>query len=43
MFLSDYQSTMIAELDDLDEIKLLVLDHLVAKKKKVERAYNKRV
>lgn len=29
------------KLDDLEEIKLLALDYLVAEKKKVERTYNK--
>lgn len=34
---------MMAKLDDLDEGKLLALDHLMVKKNKVERIYNKRV
>lgn len=34
---------MIANLDDLDKVRLLALDHLVAKKKKMERTYNKKV
>lgn len=40
MSLSDFQQAM---MDDLDEIRLLVLDHIVAKKKKVEFTYNKKV
>lgn len=43
MSLSDYQLATMVEVDDLDEIILLPLDDLVAKKKKVERAYNKRI
>lgn len=42
MNLSDYQLTMMLELDDLDKIRLLALDHLVVEKK-VEKTYNKRV
>lgn len=34
---------MMVKLDDLDEIWLLALDHLVAEKKKVVRMYNKNV
>lgn len=38
---------MMAKLDEFDEVRLLALDHLVAKKKKkeekVEGIYNKRV
>lgn len=34
---------MMVELDDLDEIRLFVLDNVMATKKKVERAYNKRI
>lgn len=34
---------MMEKLDNLDEIKLLALDHLVVEKKKMERTYNKRV
>lgn len=34
---------MMAELNDLDEVRLLALDHLVAKKKRVERTYNKNI
>lgn len=43
MSLSIYQLTVMVELDDLDKVRLLALDHLVAEKKKVERTYNKSV
>lgn len=43
MSLSDYQLTIMVELDDLDKIILFLLNHLVVEKKKVERAYNKRI
>lgn len=34
---------MMVELDDLEEIKLFALDHLMAEKKKLEKTYNKKV
>ena len=39
----DYNQAMYMELEDLDELRLSALDHLVVQKQKVARAYNKRV
>ncbi|XP_059654809.1 uncharacterized protein LOC132301587 [Cornus florida] len=39
----DYNHAMLAELEDLDEVRLNALDHIIAQKKKVMRAYNKKV
>lgn len=41
--LNDYRQAMMANLDDLDEVHLLVQDHLVPKKKQMEWMYNKEV
>ncbi|XP_059658620.1 uncharacterized protein LOC132304939 [Cornus florida] len=38
-----YNHAMLVELKDLDEVRLNALDHIVAQKKKVMRAYNKKV
>lgn len=43
MSLNDYQQVMMAELDYLNEVWLLALDHLVAKKKNMEWMCNKMV
>jgi len=32
---------MLRELEDLDKVTLTILEHLLAPKKKVDRAYNK--
>ncbi|XP_055959724.1 uncharacterized protein LOC130014811 [Mercurialis annua] len=40
---ADYHDKMVLEALDLDEERLLALDHLEAQKKRVERVYNKRV
>ncbi|XP_059639352.1 uncharacterized protein LOC132281693 [Cornus florida] len=40
---ADYNEAMLAELEDLDEVQKLALDHLIMHKAKVMRAYNKRV
>ncbi|XP_059658534.1 uncharacterized protein LOC132304842 [Cornus florida] len=40
---TDYNEATLAELEDLDEIHKLVLDHLMVHKAKVMKAYNKRV
>ncbi|XP_059649934.1 uncharacterized protein LOC132295647 [Cornus florida] len=40
---ADYDEAMLAELEDLDEVRLHALDHIIAHKKKVMKAYNKRV
>ncbi|XP_059654964.1 uncharacterized protein LOC132301754 [Cornus florida] len=40
---ADYNHTMLVELEDLDQICLNALDHIIAQKKKVMRAYNKKV
>ncbi|XP_059627368.1 uncharacterized protein LOC132270186 [Cornus florida] len=39
----DYNEAMFAELEDLDEVQKLALDHLMVHKAKVMKAYNKRV
>ncbi|XP_059668842.1 uncharacterized protein LOC132313924 [Cornus florida] len=38
-----YNHAMLAKLEDLDEVRLNALDHIIAQKKKVMRAYNKKV
>ncbi|XP_059654488.1 uncharacterized protein LOC132301233 [Cornus florida] len=38
---ADYNEAMLAELEDLDEVQKLALDHLMVHKAKVMRAYNK--
>ncbi|XP_059634587.1 uncharacterized protein LOC132276950 [Cornus florida] len=40
---ADYNHAMLVELEDLDEVCLNVLDHVIAQKKKVMWAYNKKV
>ncbi|XP_059629615.1 uncharacterized protein LOC132272490 [Cornus florida] len=40
---ADYNEAMLIELEDLDEVHKLALDHLMVHKAKVMRAYNKRV
>ncbi|XP_059663386.1 uncharacterized protein LOC132309050 [Cornus florida] len=40
---ADYNHAMLVELEDLDEVRLNALDHIIAQKKKVMRAYNKKV
>lgn len=37
----DYESSMLAEIKGLNEIRLGILSHLLAHKNKVERAYHK--
>ncbi|XP_059630358.1 uncharacterized protein LOC132273416 [Cornus florida] len=41
--LVDYNHAMLVELEDLDEVRLNALDHIIAQKKKVIRLYNKKV
>lgn len=36
-----FQYVMLRELEDLDKVRLIILDHLLALKKKVDRVYNK--
>ncbi|XP_059658815.1 uncharacterized protein LOC132305152 [Cornus florida] len=43
LILADYNEAMLVELEDLDEVQKLALDHLMVHKAKVMRAYNKRV
>ncbi|XP_059635365.1 uncharacterized protein LOC132277528 [Cornus florida] len=38
-----YNYAMLVELEDLNEVRLNALDHIIAQKKKVMRAYNKKV
>jgi len=40
---SNYQFVMLAKLEDFDEVRLIVLDHLLAHKNKVKKVYNKHV
>ncbi|XP_059671063.1 uncharacterized protein LOC132316604 [Cornus florida] len=40
---ADYNHAMLAKLEDLDEVCLNALDHIIAQKKKVMGAYNKKV
>ncbi|XP_059658697.1 uncharacterized protein LOC132305030 [Cornus florida] len=40
---ADYNEAMLAELEDLDEVQKLTLNHLMVHKVKVMKAYNKRV
>ncbi|XP_059658950.1 uncharacterized protein LOC132305303 [Cornus florida] len=40
---ADYNHAMLGELEDLDEVCLNASDHIIAQKKKVMRAYNKKV
>ncbi|XP_059650570.1 uncharacterized protein LOC132296379 [Cornus florida] len=40
---ADYNHAMLVELEDLDEVRLNALDHIIAQKKKVMRAYNTKV
>ncbi|XP_059663462.1 uncharacterized protein LOC132309130 [Cornus florida] len=40
---AEYTQAMLAELEDLDEVRLSALDHVIAHKKKVMRTYNKKV
>ncbi|XP_059650433.1 uncharacterized protein LOC132296237 [Cornus florida] len=40
---ADYTQAMLIELEDLDEVRLDALDHIIAHKKKVMMIYNKRV
>lgn len=39
----DYNEAMFAELDSLDEMRLLALDHIRVHKMRIARAYNKKV
>ncbi|XP_059629728.1 uncharacterized protein LOC132272643 [Cornus florida] len=41
--LAEYTQAMLTELEDLNEVRLSALDHVIAQKKKVMRAYNKKV
>ncbi|XP_059629725.1 uncharacterized protein LOC132272639 [Cornus florida] len=41
--LAEYNQAMLVELEDLDEVCLNALDHIITQKKKVMRAYNKNV
>ncbi|XP_059658862.1 uncharacterized protein LOC132305204 [Cornus florida] len=43
LILADYNEAMLAELEDLDKVQKLALDHLMVHKAKVMRAYNKMV
>ncbi|XP_059671149.1 uncharacterized protein LOC132316693 [Cornus florida] len=40
---AEYTQAMLAELKDLDEVRLSALDHVIKQKEKVMRAYNKKV
>ncbi|XP_059628796.1 uncharacterized protein LOC132271433 [Cornus florida] len=40
---ADYNHAILAELEDLDEVRLNALYHIIAQKKKVMQAYNKKV
>ncbi|XP_059650337.1 uncharacterized protein LOC132296116 [Cornus florida] len=40
---ADYNHAMLVELEDLDDVHLNALDHIIAQKKKVMRVYNKKV
>ena len=40
---NEYNQAMLAELENLDVVRLSALDHIKAQKRRVERAYNKRV
>ncbi|XP_059654615.1 uncharacterized protein LOC132301374 [Cornus florida] len=40
---ADYNHAMLVELEDLNEVRLNVLYHIIAQKKKVVRSYNKKV
>lgn len=39
----DYNEAMFAELNSLDEMRLLTLDHIRVQKMRIARAYNKKV
>ena len=39
----DYESAMLAELDDIDEQQIATLNSIMIQKKKVAFAYNKRI
>ena len=39
----DYESVMLAELDDIDEQQIAALNSIMIQKKKVALAYNKRI
>ncbi len=39
----DYESAMLAELDDIDEQQIAALNSIMIQKKKVALAYNKRI
>ncbi|XP_059658694.1 uncharacterized protein LOC132305027 [Cornus florida] len=41
--LANYNHAMLVELENLDEVHLNALDHIITQKKKVMRAYNKKV
>jgi len=38
-----YQYVMLVEINNLDEVRLNALDHLITRKKKIEKAYNKHI
>ncbi|XP_058217951.1 uncharacterized protein LOC131328970 [Rhododendron vialii] len=40
---ADYSQAMLIELEDLDEVRLAALDHMLVQKRRVARAYDKRV
>ncbi|XP_059671013.1 uncharacterized protein LOC132316553 [Cornus florida] len=40
---AEYNESMLVELEDLDEVRLRALDHIQVQKRRVARAYNKRV
>ncbi|XP_058220015.1 uncharacterized protein LOC131330449 [Rhododendron vialii] len=40
---ADYTQVMLMELEDLDEVRLAALDHMLVQKRRVTRSYDKRV
>ncbi|XP_058181214.1 uncharacterized protein LOC131299647 [Rhododendron vialii] len=40
---ADYTQAMLVELEDLDEVRLTTLDHMLVQKRRVARSYDKRV
>ncbi|XP_058217458.1 uncharacterized protein LOC131328539 [Rhododendron vialii] len=40
---ADYTQAMLMELEDLDEVRLAALDHMLVQKRRVARSYDKRV
>ncbi|XP_058216223.1 uncharacterized protein LOC131327197 [Rhododendron vialii] len=41
--LADYSQAMLMEMEDLDEVRLAALDHMLVQKRHVAKAYNRRV